>query len=121
MNRSNQFLRWQFSLQRKHYLEHYYDAEFAIVENHDAPAGRLYLFRGARDIRIVDISLFPEFRSLGLGGALIGAVFDEAQAGGRSVSIHVEHFNPARAALRTPGIRGAERDGVYALMEWRAA
>lgn len=113
------FLRWQFTLQRTHYANHYADSDFGIVECRGTPAGRLYLYRGAGDIRIVDVSLLPEFRGQGVGGLLLAAVFTEAAATDRSVSIHVEHFNPARRLYERMGFRELSRDGVYALMEWR--
>ncbi len=114
------FLRWQFSLQRKHYTTYYAGGDFGIVTCGDTPAGRLYLFRGASDLRIVDISLLPEHRGRGAGTLLLQTVFADAAPTGRSVSIHVEHFNPARRLYDRLGFREVSRDGVYALMEWRA-
>jgi len=113
-----QFLTWQFSLQYQHYGVHYRDADFGILEQSGVPVGRLYLFRGATDTRIVDISLLPDHRGCGVGTALLEAVFIEAAAR-RSVSIHVEHVNPARRLYDRMGFRELSRDGVYALMEWR--
>ena len=78
-------------------------------------------FGGTSDIRIVDISPLPEHRGQGVGTALLERVFAEAGAKGWSVSIHVEHFNPARALYDRLGFRELSRDGVYALMEWRCS
>jgi GNAT superfamily N-acetyltransferase len=113
-----QFLAWQFSLQHRHYAEHYHDADFGILERSGVPAGRLYLFRGATDTRIVDISLLSAHRRRGIGTGMLTAVLAEAAAEGRSVSIHVEHFNPARQLYERLGFQELSRDGVYALMEW---
>lgn len=114
------FLRWQFSLQRHHYLTHYHDAVFAVLERRGEPVGRLYVFRNRIDIRVVDISLSPEVRGQGVGGALLRALFAEAESAGRTVSVHVEHFNPARRLYERLGFREQKRDQVYALMEWRS-
>lgn len=112
------FLRDQFALQDRHYAEHYAEAEFILVEKQGQPLGRLYLFRGKSDIRIVDISLLPEVRSTGLGTALLRGVQEEARQTGRSVSIHVEKFNPAHRLYRRLGFQEAGSDGPYWLMKW---
>jgi ribosomal protein S18 acetylase RimI-like enzyme len=68
------------------------------------------------DIRIVDISLLPEFRGQGVGTALLGAVTQEAAKEHRSVSIHVEKFNPAQRLYRRLGFVEAGGSGRYWLM-----
>ena len=112
------FLRSQFALQTRHYADHYAEASFAIVELHGQPVGRLYLHRGTREIRIVDISLLAERRGQGIGGALLRWVGGEAAAGGRIVSIHVEQFNPALTLYRRLGFQDKDVRGPYLLMEW---
>jgi ribosomal protein S18 acetylase RimI-like enzyme len=115
----NAFLAGQCRMQHAHYQTHYWDAEFLILERGGKPVGRIYLFRGPRDHRIVDISLLPEVRGGGVGGALLKAVQDEAAAAGKSVSIHVEKFNPAQNLYRRLGFREAGEKGPYWLMEWQ--
>ena len=115
------FLSWQFGLQHRHYTEHYREADFGLLDHAGVPAGRLYLFRGRDDTRIVDISLLPEHCGRGVGTALLTTVFAESAVTGRSVSIHVELFNPARRLYDRLGFRELSRNGVYALMEWRSA
>jgi RimJ/RimL family protein N-acetyltransferase len=114
------FLADQFRLQYRHYAEHYRDSEFAILEREGAPVGRIYIFRGTEDHRIVDISLLPENRNQGVGRALLEAVIAEAAFSGKSVSIHVEKFNPALRLYRRLGFREIGEDGPYWLMERKA-
>lgn len=113
------FLTDQFRLQDLHYQQHYRESEFAILVRRGQPIGRLYLFRGAEDFRIVDISLTPEARNGGVGGEWLRSVMAEAAAAGRSVSIHVEQFNPAQTLYRRLGFREIGESGPYLLMEWR--
>lgn len=115
------FLADQFRLQHTHYQSHYYDAEFLILERGGAPVGRLYIFRGPHDHRIVDISLVPEVRGAGVGGALLQAVQAEAAVVGKTVSIHVEMFNPAQNLYRRLGFKEVGERGPYWLMEWQPA
>lgn len=112
------FLQDQFALQDKHYAEYYAEAEFLLLEKQNVPLGRLYLYRARTDIRIVDISLLPEVRNIGIGTALLQDVIAEAIETGRSVSIHVEKFNPAQMLYRRLGFREVEEKGPYWLMEW---
>ena len=116
----SRFLASQFALQHRHYAEHYRQSEFAILERAGSPVGRLYLYRRADDHRIVDISLVPEIRNRGIGRALLEAVMLEASARGRSVSIHVEKFNPAQRLYQRLGFRVAGESGPYWLMQWRS-
>ncbi len=110
------FLRAQFEAQTRHYDLHYADAEFLVVERDGHPIGRLILFWGERDLRVVDIALAPDCCGRGLGTTLLRAVL--AQATG-SVSIHVERFNPALRLYRRLGFAPEEDAGVYLRMRWQ--
>lgn len=115
------FLAQQCAAQRQHYARAYYDAEFLVIERADTAIGRLYLYRGApQDIRIVDIGLLMAWRNQGLGRHILEAVFAEARATGRNVSIHVEIFNPARRLYDRLGFVETGEHGPYRLMQWRA-
>ena len=113
------FCAMQFDAQHHAYRQAYPHATFDVIEVDGQPAGRLYLDRRPRDIRIVDIALLPEHRGRGVGTALVTAVQAEAEAGGRTVSIHVERFNPALAWYRRLGFQVVGATGeVYLLLEW---
>ena len=111
---------WPIAAQHAHYRQHYAAATRLIIERDGVAVGRLYLFEGASDVRIVDIALMPAARGGGIGGALLDTI--RASAAGKTVSIHVERANPARRLYERQGFRvvDAER-GPYDLMEWRAA
>ena len=111
------FLRQQFEAQHAWYQENYANAAFDVVEVDGQPAGRFYVDRWEREVRIVDISLLPEHRGRGLGGALLAALFAEADAAGKPVSVHVERFNPALRLYERLGFRFREDKGVYLLLE----
>jgi ribosomal protein S18 acetylase RimI-like enzyme len=112
-----QFLAQQFEAQDTHYRAHYDGATFDVIEVDGLSAGRLYVHRGPREIRIVDISLTPAFRGRGLGTSLLRELIAEADAGGRILSIHVEARNPARRLYERLGFRPVGEAGVYLLME----
>jgi ribosomal protein S18 acetylase RimI-like enzyme len=95
------FLRMQFDAQDAWYREHYSDASLDVNEVDGVPAGRLYVHRGDSELRIVDISLLSKYRGRGIGTSLLRDLLAEADAAGKSVTIHVERSNPA-LCLRAP-------------------
>lgn len=115
------FLAQQFDAQDRHYREHYPDAERLVIERAGAPIGRLYLRRSQTQIGIIDIALAPTSRGLGLGGAILADVIEEATQAGWSVSIHVEKVNPAMRLYHRLGFRMVEDVGVYDRLEYRAS
>lgn len=115
------FLRMQFQAQTRHYTTAYIGAEFHIILAGHQPAGRLYVHRRPKEIRVMDIALLPEFRRQGLGTVLMQELLAEGERTHRPVTIHVEIFNPARRWYERLGFRPVADDGVYLLMEWRPA
>ncbi len=112
------FVASQFEAQRRHYEQSYPDATFQVIVVDGEDAGRLYVARGPDEIRIVDISLLPEYRNLGIGTALLGQLQAEGARAGRRVSIHVEQLNPARRLYERLGFATVADRGVYILMTW---
>jgi ribosomal protein S18 acetylase RimI-like enzyme len=110
------FVAQQFAAQDAHYREHYPGATLDVIEVDGAPAGRLYVHRGERDVRIMEIALAPEYRGRGIGTALLRALI--AEAGARMLSIHVEVNNPARRLYDRIGFRPAAEHGVYLLLTY---
>jgi ribosomal protein S18 acetylase RimI-like enzyme len=107
------FLRMQFDAQHAWYREHYAGASFDVIVAEGKPAGRLYVNRGRREIRIVDIALLPEYRGNGIGTSLLRDLLAEADGAGKRVTIHVERLNPALRLYEHLGFSVAEDKGVY--------
>ena len=115
------FILMQFNAQHSWYQEHYVGASFDVILVDGEPAGRLYVHRREREIRLVDISFLPEFRNRGLGSSLLGDLCAEAEAAGKPLTIHVEKFNPAMRLYERLGFTRIDETGPYDLMEWRPA
>jgi ribosomal protein S18 acetylase RimI-like enzyme len=111
------FLRSQFDAQDAWYREHYAAASFDVILIDGEPAGRLYVLRRDAEIRVVDIALLPEHRGIGIGTTLLRDLLTEADAAGKSVTIHVERFNPALRLYERLGFSIAEDRGVYLFLE----
>jgi ribosomal protein S18 acetylase RimI-like enzyme len=120
LEQQQEFVLSQFRFQRQHYKQYYSDSQFDVILVDDAPAGRLYVHRGPKEIRIVDIALLPEFRGRGIGQGLLEGLQSEARAKGQPVSIHVERFNRALRLYERLGFKIAGEQGpVYFYMEYR--
>ena len=111
------FLAQQFAAQTAHYAEHYDGLTSDVILVDGARAGRLLVARWAKEIRIVDIALLPQFRGRGIGTALLRPILDEADARGVAAVIHVEQSNPALALYRRLGFAPAGEHGIYFRME----
>jgi ribosomal protein S18 acetylase RimI-like enzyme len=111
------FIEQQFAAQDAHYRSNYPGATLDVIEVDGSPAGRLFVYRGRDDIRIMDIALAPRFRGRGIGTELLRSLMAEADASGRKLSIHVEMNNPARTLYDRLGFRPAGEHGVYLLLE----
>jgi ribosomal protein S18 acetylase RimI-like enzyme len=111
------FVQMQFDAQDAYYREHYDPATFDVIELDGEPVGRLYVARWDDEIRIIDVTLLPEHRGLGIGTTLIRGLLDEAAVAGKRLSIHVESNNPARRLYERLGFEEVAEHGLYRLME----
>lgn len=113
----DQFLRMQFHAQDTDYRKNAPNASFDVILADAVPAGRLYTDRRPGDLRIMDISLLPEFRGRGIGTSLLTALLEEGRSRDFKVSIHVEIHNPAQRLYQRLGFRTVAEYGIYRLME----
>ena len=112
------FVHMQFVAQRDHYREHYPDASFDVILLDGEPIGRLYVLRQPEEMRIMDLSLLPEYRGQGLGTPLIESVKEEASGTNRRLRIYLETFNPSVRLFERLGFRIIEQDHMNFLLEW---
>jgi ribosomal protein S18 acetylase RimI-like enzyme len=113
------FLYMQFSAQHQYYQEHYPRAAFDVILVAGEPAGRLYVHRGADELRIVEIAILPAWRNKRVGTHLLGALQAEAALARKPLRIHVERLNPALSLYERLGFKMIEDRGVYLFLEWR--
>jgi ribosomal protein S18 acetylase RimI-like enzyme len=111
------FLSSQFHIQTQQYGANYPGMERWIVQSADSAAGRLYLLNRKTELRVVDISLLPEWRGQGIGTALLRQTAGRADALGIPLRLHVEQHNPALRLYKRLGFEERETSGLYWLME----
>jgi len=105
----------QSQIQTLQYQSNYPGLERWIILFESDPVGRLYLWQDATELRIVDISLLPQWRNRGIGSVLLDQTFERAQTFGMTLCLHVEQSNPALHLYRRMGFKFVEEKGIY----WR--
>jgi GNAT superfamily N-acetyltransferase len=107
----------QFDAQHSHYTKAFPGAEFLVIQRDDTPIGRLYVWRSAKEILVLDIALLPEARGTGIGTRLLGDLIAEGERSNLPIAIHVEKWNPARRLYDRLGFQEAGDEGVYLFMK----
>lgn len=101
----------QYTLQDQHYRHYYADFEAWAICTADAVIGRMYLATFEGLWVLMDITLTAAARGEGIGSQLLCDVMRQADAAGRSMSLHVEPTNPARRLYQRLGfIETADAD-----------
>jgi GNAT superfamily N-acetyltransferase len=111
------FIRTQFDAQVRHYREAFPDAAYWVICVDGERAGRFIVDRASDQVIIVDIALLPKFRRIGVGGALVRRLADQADADRLPVRCHVLQDSTARWFWEHAGFVAHGRDGVYVAME----
>lgn len=114
------FLRMQFDLRQRSYALQYPLAQHGVLLHNGVKVGGIILQESPQDIRLIDVSLVPEYRNGGIGTALLKGLQDKAAAHGKRIRLHVIRSNLAVSLYERLGFRVAEGDGIYAAMEWSA-
>lgn len=114
-----QFLDDQFALQHRHYVTHFQDALFLIIEANSDPVGRLYTGLVDDDWRIIDISVMASHQRRGLGRSLIDALKDRAARDAKGVCLHVDARNVgAQRLYRSLGFVFHASEPPYFAARW---
>ena len=117
------FIDGQFSLQHRHYVAAFSNADFLILQHKSEPIGRLYVDSSAERWHIVDIGFLPEWRNRGRGLATLEAIQRQAQAcAASSIFLHVERHNiRAQALYRRLHFHEVEASDTHIGMQWSTA
>ena len=113
------FLNSQFNAQDVYYHERFPDAQYSVILQDGDPVGRIYILREEQEIRMLDITVLPQYRGRGIGTSLVGDLLDEGKRTGKGVRIFVEQFNPSRRLFERLGFSQVREEGINLLLEWR--
>ena len=116
-----EFLRWQFEMQRREYDARFPDAAYHVVLVDQRPAGRIWVGSDDTQIRLLDIGLLHEFQNRGVGTALVRRLIDHAREIGKPLRHMVFMLNDnANRFYERLGFVQIEDFDAYKHMEWRA-
>jgi ribosomal protein S18 acetylase RimI-like enzyme len=119
------FLQMQYQAQRLSYQTQYPESRHDIILLHDPlqetrSLGRIWVSRSNDEIRLLDITLLPDYRDRGIGTRLIQQLIDQAHQSDIPLRLHVLKTNPALHLYeRLGGIKVADLEIRY-LIEWRS-
>ncbi len=115
-----QFIKWQFEMQRREYAQRFPDAEYDIILVDELGAGRVWIGEDEEQIRLLDIAILPEFQNRGVGTLLLERLIDEARPAGKPLRHMVFVLNnDAHRFYERLGFVIIEDLGAYKHMEWR--
>lgn len=119
-NQRESFLKMQFAAQQQDYERRFPDGDHRLMLVDGCPAGRVYLARSEKEIRILDIALVPEHRNKSIGTRIINDLLDEASQAQKPVRVYVERFSPSIHLFERLGFSRAGEIDTHFLLEWRA-
>lgn len=113
------FLRWQFDMQKREYDARFPDARHQLIMVDDEPAGRIWVGEDQEQIRLLDISLLPQFQKRGAGTMLLKGLMQEAASAGKFLRHMVFVLNnDAHRFYERLGFVVIEDVGAYKHMEF---
>jgi ribosomal protein S18 acetylase RimI-like enzyme len=116
-----QFLKSQFDAQQLHYRIHNPDAKHDVIVREGVRVGRVYVARRDNEIRVLDVTILPQYRNQGIGTRIIASLMAESSIAGKPLNIYVESYSPAMALFKRLGFTSAGTNGIQHLMEWRTS
>lgn len=108
------FAEQQFELQHTHFVRHFADADFFLLQRHGRDIGRYYLDRHATHWHVVDISLLAGMRGHGIGTALLQAT--RALAPAVTLSVALNNPRAQRLYARLGFVDEGEAGGMHRAM-----
>ena len=114
----DQFVAMQFQAQHIHYQNYFKTAVFDLISLDQQPIGRIYVDERSDEIRLIDIALLPEYRKLGIGGAMIRELMERSVATGLPLRLRVEKDNQALRLYQRLGFKAIADEGVNLHLEW---
>jgi ribosomal protein S18 acetylase RimI-like enzyme len=114
-----ELMEMQFRLQAASYTSGFPNSEHSIVLVDDAPAGRIWIDEGPREIKILDISVLPEFQGRGIGTQLLQDCQERARTRAKPLRHSVLRWNSGAISLYFRlGFVPCGHDEFFLQLEW---
>jgi len=99
------FITMQLMAQLSDYQRKYPDILQEIILHNKKSIGRLYTWESLNEIKIIDISILPEYQRKGFGTKILQQILNKAIQAEKKVSLHVITSNPALKLYERLGFR----------------
>ena len=108
----------QFRARQAQLRTQYPYGDIAVILERDRPIGSLYVNYGPDEIRILDMSLLPEYRNRGIGRGLLRSL--QAQAVRMRVPVRIDLLLSSQAyrLFHRCGFTPRGANGVHNSLEW---
>jgi len=111
------FTSMQSAAQLADYKTKFPDARFQIIIYNKKEAGRFYTCETGNEIRLLDITILPEFTGQGIGTNLLHRLIQRSNKVQKKISLHVITSNPALRLYQRLGFVLIKNDGFRYYME----
>ena len=116
----NQLLTEQCHFQHSHYRQKFPQAYFLIIEVAGKRAGRYYINHSPDELRVIDISLLPQYRRYGIGSQLVSRTQEEARHQKLPLRLYARVEDQSDGFYRRLGFVETDRTDSHIAMEWNA-
>lgn len=111
------FALMQSMAQLSEYKTKFPGAAFQVIIFNKKSAGRFYTWENDIEIRLIDITLLPQFRGRGIGTALLRDLVKRSDKVQKKISLHVDPMNPALQLYQRLGFIHTKNNGRHYYME----
>jgi ribosomal protein S18 acetylase RimI-like enzyme len=111
------FVEMQFNAQTVGYRDAHPRASHEIICAGGRDVGRIYWSHDKDCLHVLDITIAPLSRNLGMGSCVLRDILEEADREQKSVTIYVESYNPSLRLFDRLGFRPVARDGFQLLLK----
>ena len=111
------FIMMQSMAQMAEYKTNYPGAVLEIIVYKKRDAGRFYTWENDQEIRLVDITLLPQYRGKGIGTVILGDLIKRSDKVQKKISLHVDPINPALHLYLRLGFIHIKNNGRHYYME----
>lgn len=111
------FISMQSAAQLADYKTKCPGARFQVITYNKKNAGRFFTCETENDIRLLDITILPEFTGKGIGTDLLHRLIQRSNKVQKKISLHVVASNPALKLYQRLGFVHIKKDGFYYYME----
>jgi ribosomal protein S18 acetylase RimI-like enzyme len=116
-HQKNAFISMQSAAQHSEYKTKFPGARFQIIIYNKKDAGRFYTWENETGIRLVDITVLPQFRGKGIGKYLLQQLIERSNKTQKKLSLHVEPSNPVLKLYQRLGFIYIKNNGRHYYME----